>query len=121
MRIIAWIGGIKVNREEFYKKMQSNVEKDLSISKAKNSDYASGEDAFQNFRGVEHWGICSVEEGLMVRISDKMQRISNLLKRDAVVSDESVIDTLSDARNYLNILQVWLECKEVEVKEKLRG
>jgi hypothetical protein len=100
-----------MNREKFYEEMVKNTERDLSISRAKNNDYADGEDAFQNFRGVEHFGICSVEEGIVVRVSDKMQRISNLLKRDASVKDESIVDTLSDARNYLNILQVWLENK----------
>lgn len=100
-----------MNREEFQDHMKNNVYRDLDISAKKNADYANNDDPFQNFRGVEHWGICSVEEGLMVRISDKMQRISNLLNRDAEVSDESIVDTLSDARNYLNILQVWLEHK----------
>lgn len=98
-----------MKRDEFMELLKLNAERDLEISHKKNSDYADGNDPFQNFRGVEHWGICSVEEGLMVRVSDKMQRVSNLLKRDAEVSDESVVDTLSDARNYLNILQVWLE------------
>jgi len=100
-----------LDREEFLTKIQENMNKDLNIALSKNSDYADGEDAFQNFKGVQNWGICSVEQGIMVRISDKMQRISNLLKRDAVVSDEKIVDTLSDARNYLNILQVYLENK----------
>ena len=106
-----------MDREKFYELMKNNTEVDLSISRKKNADYADGSDAFQNFRGVETWGICSVEQGLMVRISDKMQRISNLLKRSAEVKDESIVDTLSDARNYLNILQVWLECKGGKMNE----
>lgn len=101
--------GVGMTRDEFMKLMRLNVEADLGISEKKNSDYADSEDPFQNFKGVEHWGICTVEQGLMVRISDKMQRVSNLLKREAAVSDESIVDTLSDARNYLNILQVWIE------------
>lgn len=98
-----------MSRKDFLKLMRLNVEADLGISEKKNSDYADSEDPFQNFRGVERWGVCTVEQGLMVRISDKMQRVSNLLKREAMVSDESIVDTLSDARNYLNILQVWIE------------
>lgn len=101
--------GVGMTRDEFMKLMRLNVEADLGISEKKNSDYADSSDPFQNFKGVEHWGVCTVEQGLMVRISDKMQRVSNLLKREAKVSDESIVDTLSDARNYLNILQVWIE------------
>ena len=100
-----------MNREKFYLEMKKNVDKDLQISKAKNSDYADGEDAFQNFKVVETIGLTSVEVGLIVRMSDKFQRISNLIKREAKVKDESIIDTLSDLRNYANILQVYLENK----------
>jgi len=38
-----------------------------------------------------------------------MQRVCNLIDREAQVKDEKLVDTLSDARNYLNILQVYLE------------
>lgn len=98
-----------MNRKNFIKEIKNNIHNDIKILENKNSDYADGENSFQNFIGVEYWGICSVEQGIMVRLSDKFQRISNLLKREAKVSDEKIVDTLSDARNYLNILQVWLE------------
>lgn len=98
-----------MNREQFIKKLSSNHAKDLDIVKRKNSDYADGQDPFQNFRMVESMGLCSVEVGILVRMSDKMQRISNLLSREAQVKDESISDTLSDLRNYANILQVYLE------------
>jgi hypothetical protein len=100
-----------MNREEFIKQMKKNVENDMKIVERKNADYADGGDPFQNFRVVQHLGVTTVEQGIVVRLSDKIQRIANLLKREAQVKDESIIDTLSDARNYLNILQVWLEQK----------
>jgi hypothetical protein len=106
-----------MNREQFIEELEKNQDNDLAIVKKKNSDYAADTDPFQNFRGVEHWGITDAETGILVRLSDKMQRVCNLIDREAQVEDESIIDTLSDARNYLNILQVYLEHeKEKEVK-----
>jgi len=101
-----------MNREEFIKQLESNANTDLEIVKVKNSDYANGENPFQNFRMVEGMGLCTVEQGILVRMSDKMQRIANLLTREAVVKDESIADTLSDLRNYANILQVYLTTKQ---------
>jgi len=99
-----------MKRDEFLDELRSNQEQDLEIVKAKNQDYADGADPFQNFRMVEDAGFISTEEGIVVRLSDKMQRIMNLVQADeAAVDDESLADTLSDARNYLNILQVYLE------------
>jgi hypothetical protein len=98
-----------MNRERFLEELEKNQDNDLEIIKKKNSDYAADADPFQNFRGVEHWGITDAETGILVRLSDKMQRVCNLIDREAQVEDESIIDTLSDARNYLNILQVYLE------------
>ena len=113
-----------MKRKEFVEQIKKNTEKDFKILEAKNSDYADGDDAFQNFKVVEHVGLTTVEVGIMVRLSDKFQRIANLLKRDAEVADEKIADTLSDARNYLNILQVYLEYEkertlpEIEIKTK---
>ncbi len=99
-----------MNRDKFVKELEENQEKDLEIVQAKNQDYADGDDPFQNFRMVEDAGFVTVEEGIVVRLSDKMQRIMNLIQADeAAVEDEALADTLSDARNYLNILQVYLE------------
>ena len=101
-----------MNREEFKEELKENMRQDLEIVEAKNQDYADGEDPFQNFRMVEDAGFVTVEEGIVVRLSDKMQRIMNLVQADeAAVNDESLTDTLSDARNYLNILQVYIENK----------
>ena len=98
-----------MNRDEFITYMENNQEKDLEIVNAKNQDYADGGDPFQNFRMVEDAGLLSTEKGIAVRMSDKMQRIFNLLDEEAQVEDETIADTLSDLRNYANILQVYLE------------
>lgn len=98
-----------MNREDFVNHLKQNMRNDLEIVQAKNQDYADGADPFQNFRMVEDAGLMSVEEGIAVRMSDKMQRIFNLLDSEAAVEDESIADTLSDLRNYANILQVYLK------------
>jgi hypothetical protein len=99
-----------VNRDTFLEKLAENQEKDLEIIKKKNDDYAQGSDPFQNFRMVEDAGLISLEKGIAVRMSDKLQRTFNLLDQDqASVEDETLADTLSDLRNYANILQVHLQ------------
>lgn len=101
-----------MNREEFISELESNQEEDIEIVRRKNDDYAEGADPFQNFRMVEDAGLMPVEKGILVRMSDKMQRVFNLVDSEASVEDESVADTLSDLRNYANILQVYLENEE---------
>ena len=98
-----------MNRDEFVQKLEANQEEDINIVKAKNQDYADGADPFQNFRMIEDAGLMTLEEGIAVRMSDKLQRVFNLLDEEAAVDDESIADTLSDLRNYANILQVYLE------------
>nr|EGQ40473.1 MAG: hypothetical protein J07AB56_12020 [Candidatus Nanosalinarum sp. J07AB56] len=99
-----------MDREEFHEHLTENVEQDLEVLKKKNQDYSRGEDPFQNFRQVEEKGLVSVEEGIAVRMSDKFQRMVNLIESgERAVEDESLSDTLSDLRNYSNILQVYIE------------
>lgn len=98
-----------MNRDDFMDYLADNCNEALKIVEKKNQDYADGADPFQNFRMVENSGLCSVEEGIMVRVTDKMQRIVNLLDEDAVVEDEKIEDTILDAINYLNIMLVYIE------------
>lgn len=98
-----------MNRELFIQHLENNQRDDLATVKSKNQDYADGADPFQNFRMVEDAGLISAEKGIAVRMSDKLQRIFNLLDSEASVKDETIADTLSDLRNYANILQVYLQ------------
>lgn len=92
--------------------MEALYKRNVDISRAKNSDYATQIDPFSNFRVCESLGI-PTEVGLIVRMSDKMARISNLIKPgvEAKVKDESVLDTLSDLANYSMILRMYIEQK----------
>jgi len=87
------------------------------ILKRKNADYAGSKGEYNNFEYCEKLGLCSTETGIMVRISDKMTRISNLLKADAQVKDESVHDTLLDMANYALILASYIEDKRKVTKK----
>lgn len=85
----------------------------MSITKAKNADYAWEADPFNNFRQCEAMSICSIEQGFLVRLSDKWSRICNLIgnQKDNAVLDEKIEDTLVDMANYCLILSVYLKSK----------
>jgi hypothetical protein len=79
----------------------------MEIAERKNHDYGGiKEDPFANFKNSTMAGV-SVERGILVRLADKMSRISTLLDRDPRVVEESVNDTLNDAINYLAILKAY--------------
>lgn len=79
------------------------------IMVAKNADYAGTTDPFANFMQVENLGISTAEKGILVRITDKLSRISNLLETEAQVKDEAITDTLQDMANYAVILKCLIE------------
>ena len=57
------------------------------------------------------------EDGLLVakiRLGDKYNRFSQLLKKDAEVADESIQDTLIDLANYAVMTLLWMKNKEDE-------
>lgn len=100
-----------MKRNELLRHLRNIQNEDYKTVKKKNSDYADGEDPFQNFTLVEKAGLCSTETGFLVRMSDKMQRLMNLLgdpDREAQVEDEDIQDTLSDLRNYCSLLELYL-------------
>lgn len=79
----------------------------LLIAELKNRDYSSGEDQFQNFRRSTMVGV-PTDRAILVRLTDKLARISNLLDKENEVVDEKLDDTIMDAINYLAILKAWL-------------
>lgn len=84
----------------------------LAVMIAKNNDYSNNnENPFSNFEMVEELGITTPERGLMVRMTDKFSRASNLLSKEPDVQDESLQDTLMDLINYTAILSAYIESK----------
>lgn len=97
--------------KKFNQELKRKFEEALNISGLKNKDYADKDDPFKNFRLSASISGVSVERGIMVRIADKVIRISNLLGRKNSVKDEKISDTLKDLKNYANILDVYLDNK----------
>lgn len=74
------------------------------IMERKAHDYSGDADCNQNIKACERLGIASAETGVLIRLMDKIQRVKTLLTSEAKVKDESILDTIIDARNYLCIL-----------------
>lgn len=78
-----------------------DVHKELQeIFVKKNTDYGN---SFEE--SLEKHGLIAA----IVRMEDKMSRLNTLSKQEALVTDESLIDTLKDLSNYALMSAVWLE------------
>lgn len=99
-----------MTQEEFFKFIEDGYKKAHGIIVKKNSDYATGEDPFKNFKMASLIGI-TPERAILVRVSDKLARISNLMNpgKKVQVSDEAIEDTILDMINYLAILRAFLQ------------
>lgn len=93
-----------MTKELFLKGLEETFSTCLAIAKAKNEDYANDDDPFKNFKLSTQIGVLP-ERAILVRISDKLSRISNLLDREASVKEERLEDTIMDMINYLAILK----------------
>ena len=86
----------------------------LYLMEKKNHDYAgkSGHEPFANFTRAEAMGITTTERGMMVRMLDKMSRLSSYMDSgDFKVQDEKLRDTIVDLINYSILLYSYLEEK----------
>ena len=85
--------------------------------KKKNADYTgSVTNAFKNFERISAISsTISVEQGFLVRLSDKMGRLAAFIDgNDFLVKSESVEDTLDDLANYAILLKAYLKHKQIE-------
>lgn len=96
------------NRESLIESIRAFYERGIEIVKKKNDDYATGEDPFKNFRFASLVGV-EPKRAILVRVADKLARVSNLLEKEASVKDERIEDTLLDIANYIAILHAMLE------------
>ena len=105
-------------------------EKLMDITTRKNADYTGDSSSpFANFQAVANINICSVETGFIVRMTDKLMRISALSGggKVAKVSDESIEDTLLDLANYSILLAGYIKFRsqgekwEIVARSRLSG
>lgn len=72
----------------------------------KNADYSLASNPFSNFENSAKRAGITVEQGILVRFNDKVERMCNLLiqNKSARVTEETIEDTIADAIGYLAIL-----------------
>ena len=98
-----------MNQKQFLSHLEKTFKDALDLVKLKNSDYAVESNPFKNFEFASLIGL-KVEDAILVRISDKLARIANLLKKDDVaVKSESIQDTCVDIINYVAIMMAYMD------------
>ena len=92
------------------KDIEATFNECLEIATRKNNDYAGEKttDPYKNLKGSLFVGV-SPDRAILVRMMDKMSRVSNLLSQENAVKDESIKDTLKDIINYSAILLSYLK------------
>lgn len=92
----------------------------LGILNQRSQKYTGDGDPFRNFDNAADIAGVTTDQGILVRLGDKLGRIKNGLqdRRNAQGDlfqewkDESLRDSVRDAINYLAILHVWLDSAE---------
>jgi hypothetical protein len=89
------------------------------ITRAKNADYTGeGSDPFANFTRVEALGITDTGRGFLVRMTDKLARITSFVQKGVLeVKDESVEDTLMDLANYCALMAAYIRSRKESTHE----
>lgn len=96
---------------ELIKTARELYDEALSIFIKKNHDYTPSDDPISNFRFAEALNITTTEKAILVRLMDKIVRISVGLNKEYMVKDEKMKDNILDAINYLAILYYAIEEK----------
>ena len=88
------------------------------IMSDKNDDYADpgSFDVFGNLDACHSFGICSTEEGILIRLLDKMKRLVNSTNRELKVKDETIEDTCLDIMNYIVLYLAKIEARRRAVE-----
>lgn len=105
-----------MNREELFKHHEELTKKALELMKRKNHDYAgnSGEQPFANFERCEAMGICSTEAGFLVRMCDKLSRLSTFADSGKLLVDnEGYNDAIIDIINYCVLFSAYVKSKNI--------
>lgn len=91
------------------KKFNEIVCKMADTYEKKNTDYG---DSFG--QTCDEFGIIAA----IVRMNDKMNRIKQLSKKNALVTDENIKDTLLDLANYAVMTLIWVNSKDPQIIDR---
>ena len=108
-----------MNREELFKHHKAICGEALSIMEKKNHDYAgeSGESPFANFTRSEDMGICTTEQGFLVRLCDKLSRLSTFASTGELkVENEGYHDAIVDIINYCVLFDGYVSSNKNQTK-----
>ena len=109
-----------MTRDELLKHHELICKSAQDLMKLKNRDYAGndGKEPFANFTRCEAMGICNTEQGFMVRLTDKMSRLSSFVQSGKMhVEDESFQDTCLDVINYMVLLSAYITERDGEEQQ----
>ena len=104
-----------MDRTELLKFHTSVCEDARNLMSLKNRDYAGngGSEPFANFTRCESMGVCQTEAGILVRVIDKISRMSSFLESGKMhVEDESFYDSMIDVINYMVLLGGYVKDKD---------
>lgn len=104
-----------MNREELFEHHKELFGRALEIMKMKNNDYAGrgGETPFANFERCESMGLCSTEVGFLIRITDKLSRLSTFVSDGKLlVTNEGYQDAVLDIINYMVLFSAYVKSNE---------
>lgn len=104
-----------MDKEDFLKYHEECCKSLVDLTQKKNKDY-SGDDfnnPFSNYEAVEKLNVVTAEEGFLVRIMDKYNRVRSFVKQGVLeVQDEKVEDTLLDLANYSIMMSAYIKHKK---------
>lgn len=103
-----------MNNNELFEIHKFICNEALELTRKKNHDYSgkSGKEPFANFTRAEAMGITTTEKGMMVRLLDKISRLSTFCDSgEFKVEDEKLKDTIIDSINYCILLYAYIQSK----------
>lgn len=109
-----------MTKKEYFEFHKDFCNRMIEVAKAKNADYTGiNDNPFANFTQVENNGICSTEQGFLVRMTDKFSRITSFVQKGVLeVKDETVLDSLHDLSNYCSLMAAYIKSKRDEEGKK---
>ena len=96
------------NKSEEFKSITSQM---LNTYIKKNNDYGNSFD-----KSMDEFGMTSA----IIRMNDKLERLKTLSKKESMVKDESVQDTLLDLANYAIMTVMYLKKQNHGYKDKIQ-